>query len=102
MLNLKITIRSKKSKKNELLLTCRLISERTLKEKGCSSCTVGQNSDDEDIIVLEQRWEKKRFLTEYFRSYHFRALLGAMKWLGRSYDLNIDRVAKEERTVFRQ
>ena len=102
MLTLKITIRSRESKKNELLLTCRLVNERTLQEKGCSSCTVGQKSDDDDVIVLEQRWEKERLLTEYFRSDHFRALLGAMKWLGRSYDLNIDTVAKEERTVFSQ
>ena len=77
-----ITIHSRGNKKKELLLTCRLINERALQEKGCPICTVGKNSEDAGVIFLEQRWKNEGFLIEYFRSDHFRALLGAMKWLG--------------------
>ena len=66
-------------KRKELLRACRLITDETR-----------QDNDNKNIITLEQQWEQRSFLNDYFRSDHFSALLGAMKLLGRTYDIRIN------------
>ena len=93
---LKISIHSRENKRNELLRTCRLITDRTRRESGCKSCRVSQDNDNKNIITLEQQWEQWPSLNNYFRSDHFSALLGAMKWLGRTYEVRINGGTPEE------
>ena len=87
---LQITIRARDDKRYELLRTCQLITEQALHEIGCKLSHLSQDSNNENIITLEQQWEQLSFLNDFFRSDHFSALLGAMKWLGRSYELRIN------------
>ncbi|MBW2218475.1 MAG: antibiotic biosynthesis monooxygenase [Deltaproteobacteria bacterium] len=91
---LQITIHTRDDKRNELLRTCRLITDQTRLEGGCNSSRVSQDNDN--IIILEQQWEERSFLDSYFRSDHFSALLGAMKWLGRTYEIRINGGTQEE------
>jgi quinol monooxygenase YgiN len=93
---LQISIQARDDKRNELLRTCRLITDQTRQETGCKSSRVSQDSDNENIITLEQQWEQQPTLDNYFRSDHFRALLGAMKWLGRTYEVRINGGTPEE------
>ncbi len=93
---LKISVNSRSSKRNELLSACRLITDQTRQESGCKSSRVFQDNDNENIITLEQQWEERSSLNNYFRSDLFSALLGAMKWLGQTYEIRINGSTREE------
>ena len=93
---LQITIRARDDKGDELLRTCQLIADQTLQESGCESSLLSQNKDDEGLINFEQNWEDRFLLINYFRSDYFTALLGAMTWLGQSYDIRINGGTHEE------
>lgn len=85
---LQITIHARDDKQNELLRTLRFITDQACQERGCKSSRLSQ--DNENIITLEQQWEQRPSLNNYFRSDHFSALLGAMKWLGQTYEVRIN------------
>jgi len=93
---LQIFIQARDDKRNELLRTCRLITDQTRQESGCKSSQLSQDSDNENIMTLEQQWEQQSTLDNYFKSDHFSALLGAMKWLGRTYEIRINGGIQEE------
>ena len=93
---LTISVNARSSKRNELLSACRSITDQTRLESGCKSSRVSQDNDNENIITLEQQWEQWPSLNNYFRSDHFSALLGAMKWLGRTYKIRINGGTQEE------
>ena len=90
MEELLIKICARADKQSELLHTCQYITERTLQVPGCKSSFLFQDSDKDDLITLEQRWDRRSLLNDYFRSDHFTALLGAMKWLGESFEMQIN------------
>ena len=93
---LKIFIHARKNKRNELLNNCWSITDQTRQKRGCKSSQLSQNSDKENIITLEQQWEQQPALDNYFRSDHFSALLGALRWLGRTYEVRINGGTQEE------
>lgn len=90
MEELLIKICARGDKQNELMQTSQHITERTLQVPGCKSSFLFQDSDKGDLITLEQQWDQRSSLNDYFRSDHFTALLGAMKWLGRSFEIRIN------------
>ena len=94
METLQITIHARDDKRKELLRTCRLITDQTRQESGCKSGRVSQ--DNEKIITLEQQWEERFSLDNYFRSNHFSVLLGAMKWLGQTHKVRINGSTQKE------
>ena len=83
-------------KRSELLQTCHYIAERTLQVPGCKGSLLLQDSEKGDLITLEQQWDRRSMLNDYFRSEHFTALLGAMKWLGQSFEIQINGSTHEE------
>ena len=87
---LQITIHARDDKRKELLRACRLITDQTRQESGCKSSRFSRDIDNKNIITLEQQWEQRSFLNDYFRSDHFSVLLGAMKLLSRTYDIRIN------------
>ena len=89
METLQIAIRARDDKGDELLRTCQLIADQTLQESGCEISLLSQNKAAEGLMNLEQKWEDRPSLINYFRSDYFTALLGAMTWLGQSYDIRI-------------
>lgn len=56
---------------------------------------VVQDGDDENVIFLQQQWKLLADLNTYFSSDHFRALLGAMKLFGKSYEILINVIFQE-------
>ena len=96
MVILTISVNARSRKRNELLSACRSITDQTRLESGCKSSQLSQDSDNENIIALEQQWEQQPSLDNYFRSDHFSALLGAMKWLGRTYEIRINGGTQKE------
>jgi len=96
METLQIAIRARDDKGDELFRTCQLVADQTLRQSGCESSLLSQNKVDESLINLEQKWEDRPSLINYFRSDYFTALLGAMTWLGQSYDIRINGGLHEE------
>jgi len=99
MVILTISVNAHSSKRSELLSACRLITDQTRQEKGCLGCRLSQDIDNENLINLEETWEHRSYLDEHFRSDIFSALLGAMKWLGRTYEIRINGGTQEEGRV---
>ena len=96
MVVLQITIHARDDKHNELLRTCRLITDQTRQKSGCKSSRLSQDSDNENIITLEQQWEQWSSLDEHFRSDIFSVLLGAMKLLGKTHEIRINDCSQTE------
>jgi len=96
MVILTISVNAHSSGRIELLSACRLITDQTRQESGCKSSQLSQDNDNENIIILEQQWEQRSFLNDYFRSDHLSALLGAMKWLGRTHEIRVNGGTQEE------
>ena len=91
-----ISIHSHDEKCEELLSTCRFITDQTRQREGCEISRVSQDIVNKNIITLEQQWELWSSLIDYLKSDHFSALLGAMKWLGRSYEIRINEGTRED------
>ena len=91
-----VKIRAREDKRSELLTACHYIAERTLQVPGCKGSLLLQDSEKGDPITLEQQWDRRFLLNDYFRSEHFTALLGAMKWLGKSFEIQINGSTHEE------
>lgn len=51
---------------------------------------ISQDMDNENIIHIEQTWERRSSLDEHLHSEIFRALLGAAKLLGETYNIRIN------------
>ena len=96
MEELLVKIRAREDKRSELLQTCHYIAERTLQVPGCKGSLLLQDSEKGDPITLEQQWDRRSFLNDYIRSEHFTALLGAIKWLGQSFEVQINGSTHEE------
>jgi quinol monooxygenase YgiN len=90
MVILRISVKAQMNKRNELLSACRLISDRTRQEKGCLDCRLSQDVDNENLIYLEETWERRSYLEEHFSSDIFCALLGAVKLLGETHEIRIN------------
>jgi quinol monooxygenase YgiN len=96
MEKLLVKIRARDDKQSELMQACHYISQQTLQVRGCKSSLLIQDSDKCDLITLEQQWDQRSLLNDYFRSDHFTALMGAMKWLGRTFEIHINGGTHEE------
>jgi quinol monooxygenase YgiN len=96
MVILTVSINAKSSKRNELLSACRLITDQSRQEKGCLGCRLSQDIDNENLINIEETWERRSYLDEHFRSDLFSALLGAVKLLGETHEIRINDGAQTE------
>lgn len=90
MVILTISVTANSKKRNELLSAGRLIIDQTRKESGCLDCRLSQDIDNENLINIEERWERRSYLDEHFRSDIFSALLGAVKLLGKTHEVRIN------------
>lgn len=96
MEKLNISIHARENKKDELLRTCQLIADQARMMNGCTSSRVSQDMDNKNSILFDQQWEQWSFLSDFFQSDHFTALMGAMKWLGRIYEIRINEGTPED------
>ena len=90
MVILTISVNARSSKRNELLSACRSVRDKTRQEKGCMGFGISQDMDNENIIHIEQTWERRSSLDEHLRSEIFSALLGAAKLLGETHIIRIN------------
>ena len=90
MVILKISVNASSSKRNELLSACQLITDKTRQEKGCLGCNFYQDIDNENLINIEETWERRSYLYAHFCSDIFSALLGAVKLLSETHEIRIN------------
>jgi quinol monooxygenase YgiN len=95
MESLKISIYYHQDKKKELLRTCQSIADQASLETDCLQSRIEEDSDIEKTILLTQVWQSWPVLNTYFSSDQFRALLGAMKLFGRSYEIQINGTSRD-------
>jgi quinol monooxygenase YgiN len=93
---LQISVQARDFKGNELWRTCRTISEAALQETGCAGSNISQDTDNKNLIYLEESWESRPHLEAYFRSDVFSALLGALKLLGETFEIKINDGSEDE------
>ena len=96
MVILTISVNARSNKRNELLSAYRLITDRTRQEESCLGCRLSQDIDNENVINIEETWENRLSLDEYFRSDIFSALLGAVKLLGENHKIRINEGSQTE------
>jgi quinol monooxygenase YgiN len=65
------------------------VTDKTRQEKGCLSCRLSQDIDNENVIAIEETWERRSYLDEHLRSDIFSALFGAVKLLGETHEFRI-------------
>lgn len=99
MKRFKIAIHAEQTKQKELLRICRMIVDETRQVAGCKECSQMEDKIDENVIAIECQWQHRQQLNDYFRSDRFSVLLGAMKFLGKHYEITIDGGSPEEGRV---
>ena len=95
MESLKISIHYYQDKEKELLRTCQSIADQANLETDCLQSRIEEGSENEKTISLTQLWQSWPELNTYFGSDQFRALLGAMKLFGRSYEIQINGTSRD-------
>ncbi len=90
MFFLTISVNAQSNKFNELLSACRLITDEARQEKGCLECHLYQDIDNKNVIIIEETWERRSYLDDHFRSDIFSALLGAVKFLGKTHEIQVN------------
>lgn len=90
MVYLTIAVDTKPGKHQELLSALRFFSEKTRSENGCLNAQVYQAVDNVNLINLKETWKLRSDLDGYFRSDIFSALIGAMKLLGETHQIQIN------------
>ena len=96
MVTLTISVHARPQKCNELLSTCKLITEQACLENGCLSCRISRDVDNENLIYLEEIWDLRSSLDAHFCSDVFSALIGAIQLLGAKHELSINDGAQTE------
>jgi quinol monooxygenase YgiN len=96
MERMKILVCCRANKKEELLRICRSLTEQTRQIEGCINSSLLPDKEQGDIYNLEQQWENRSFLDGYFQSELFSVLFGAIKWLGKDFEIIINNSTKEE------
>jgi len=95
---LRIRVHARDEKRNELMRTFQLIIDQAAREEGCTDWQLSQDSQNRNIFSMQQQWERWSLLNTYFGSDHFQALLGAMKGLCRTYEIEITDSKHRERS----
>ena len=98
MIIAKIIMNALPEKRKEVLQTLLSMIEAIRQEKGCRSCQVFQDIEDENVFSLVQRWETREDLEHHMRSDRFSVLLGTNILLNEQQDIQIHTVLHTERS----
>ena len=90
MIILTIEVNTQSCNHSELLSGLRFFTEKIRAEKGCQDCHIYQDINDENLINLKETWKQRSDLDEHLRSDTFSALMGAMRLLGKTYEVQIN------------
>ncbi|MGA9176140.1 MAG: antibiotic biosynthesis monooxygenase [Desulfobacterales bacterium] len=83
-------------KRKEVFQTLLSMIEVLRQEKGCRSCQVFQDIEDENVFSVVQKWETREDLEHHMRSDRFSVLLGANILLKEQQNIKIHTVLHTE------
>ncbi len=89
MVIMTILVTANQNKRKEFLSALHFYADKTGQIDGCRNRRIYQDIEDENIFRLEETWVNRSNLDEHFRSDIFSALLGAIKLLGKIYEIRI-------------
>jgi len=89
LVTLTILVIARPNNRRELLSACRLIAEQVRTEAGALDCRLSQDVDNENAIIIETTWKRRAHLDDHLCTGIFSALLGAVKLLGESHNVQI-------------
>jgi quinol monooxygenase YgiN len=96
MIIAKIIMNALPEKRKEVFQTLLSMIEILRQEKGCRSCQVFQDIEDENVFSVVQKWETREDLEHHMRSDRFSVLLGINILLKQQQDIRIHTVLHTE------
>ncbi len=95
-MELRIEIRAKPEKFQELYQTLQALVPLIRKAKGCLDCRISRNDADAEIFFLSTRWEHRTDLENYLNSLIGGALVGAIELLGENVKIGLGKTKPQE------
>ena len=80
-------------KRKELLQTVHPLIGLIREEKGCISCRLFKDDEDENSFALVEEWETQEDLDNHLRSDRFGVLLGAKSLLSKPFEFKLNGVS---------
>jgi quinol monooxygenase YgiN len=92
----RITMNTLLEKRTEVLQTLLSMIEPTENERGCLSCHVFRDIEDENVFSLIDEWKTREDLDRHIRSERFSVLLGTKSLLCEPPQIEIHTVSRSE------
>jgi quinol monooxygenase YgiN len=83
---------TKPYKNDEFMTFVNSLSPKILKEKGCIGFNLYSGSQEENTFVVIGEWNTQVAMGEHFQKENFEILIGSVKVLGETMDMNISEV----------
>jgi quinol monooxygenase YgiN len=83
-------------KRTEVMQTLLSMIEPTENERGCLSCHVFRDIEDENVFSLIEEWQTRQDLDDHIRSDRFSVLLGTKSLLCEPQQIEIHTVSRSE------
>ena len=96
MLIVRITMNTLIEKRTEVMQTLLSMIEPTENVRGCLSCHVLRDIEDENVFSLIQMWKTRKDLDEHMKSAGFSVLLGTKSLLCEPQQIEIHTVSHSE------
>jgi len=96
MIIVRIIMNSLMEKRTEVIQTLLSMIEPTENGRGCLSCHVLRDVEDQNVFSLIQEWETREDLDNHIRSDRFSVLLGTKSLLCEPQQIEIHTVSKSE------
>jgi len=93
MIFVTVTMNVLPEKRKELLQTVHPLIALIREEKGCISCRLFKDDEDENSFALIEEWENQEDLDNHLRSDRFGVLLGAKSLLREPHEIKINTVS---------
>ncbi len=89
-----IKIVIKRYKTDEFVESMRSFSRKIRKEKGCLSFSVYRDSEKENTFSVIGEWRTRPAMEKHFKTQNLKALIGAARVLGETFEMNIGEALK--------
>jgi len=90
MIDLNIHVEISPIHRQEFLQTAMDVVKKARNVKGCKHSQLQRDMENENKYEIETAWETKDNMIQYISSQSFGVLLGAMKFLSNSYNINLN------------
>jgi quinol monooxygenase YgiN len=89
-----IKIEIKQYKTDEFVESMHSFSRKIRKEKGCLGYSVYRDSEKENTFSVIGEWRTRPAMEKHFKTQNLKALIGAARVLGETFEMNIGEALK--------